>query len=90
MINLWNIIRFMLKLHKRSWQVFFPAFTALIIAAAITYVTSEHKEELISFILFSLSILALVFGIICYVYDWRSCRKEDSDSINKDGFPKIS
>jgi len=78
-----------LELYKRAWQVFIPAFIILIIAAGTIYTISNGKQVLISLVFLFLSIIALILGIIWFIHDWRTCKKEERDSKNKDGYPKL-
>ena len=78
----WCIIRRMLELYKRTWQVFFPVFAALLLGAVgnIIWLNDKWYMPLIAIVLGILALIFLVMATMGYIYDYRDARRKDKEN----------
>lgn len=81
MMYLRYIIRHMLEIYKRWGPAFFAAFAVLISAAATVY--TIPKETFIAYILFLLSIFALISSVTCFIHDTRYGKRKDKEEAKE-------
>ncbi len=76
------IIRNMLELYKRCWQVFLPLFTLFLISGlqAFYYLDEYKYQWVIITILLILAVICLIIGITAFVYTFKDARRKGRES----------
>ncbi|MBM3142998.1 MAG: hypothetical protein FJ005_08195 [Chloroflexi bacterium] len=89
--SVWCIICTMLELYKRCWVAFFPIFAVCMGLALQAYIWLDNKPyQYTAIIIFLLmAIIALIIGIIAFVYDIQYCRRKDKEEKAKASFEAL-
>lgn len=76
------IIRNMIELYKRCWQVFLPLFAIFLIGILqVFYYLDEYKYQgVVIAILLILAVICLIIGITAFVYAIKDARRKDRES----------
>lgn len=72
----------MLDFARRTWKIFIPAFAVLIVGSvsALIWLDGKWYHYLISISLAILALIALIIGLIAFIYDFKDTHRKDKEA----------